>query len=546
MTILKKIFSIIVKVLVGLFAFYLFVTLALIPLFTPLLIKTQGSKILKAPISVRGVYVNPFFLSLHIVGLEVTNETDQKLIGFDKFRVDISFIDLFKKMIHVEAVQLDGLFVHASLLEDGKIDLLKLIPAPATTTAAPSQPQAPSSSPLIVIDKIVLQKGMIQFEDRSVHPAFKTALSQMELTVTGFSTRPDSLTTVDFKAFLDEKGLINAQAQLKPLQQPLELELNLGLDQYALPVTTPYVGKYTGRGLADGKLDFNMTYHISNNKLTASHKILIQRFNFGEKVESKDALNLPFGFAVALLEDPKGRINITLPVEGDLNDPKFHYTHLIWQTVRNFFMKLVTKPFSILGSMLGASDSGTDELGSVRFLPGQSDLAPEELNKLLLLAKALNERPRLLLEINGSYDLTQDWKAVMTAQFNKDYAALKKESSKDENWILQSLYQRRFGIRQLWKLTSSFKTKTGYDYEKLNAEIKRHLGEDAFPDKAALSALAQERAKNVLDVILKEHVDPRRVKIGIDHEAQASMGFVPLEFTLTVFDEAQPTATDKQ
>ncbi len=86
-------------------------------------------------------------------------------------------------------------------------------------------------------------------------------------------------------------------------------------------------------------------------------------------------------------------------------------------------------------------------------------------------------------------------------------------------------------------MTNSFKTKTGYDFEKLNAEIKRHLGEDAFPDKAALTALAQERANNVLDIILKQHVDPRRVKVGIEHEAQASMGFVPMEFTLTVFDE---------
>ncbi|MCC6759424.1 MAG: DUF748 domain-containing protein [Candidatus Omnitrophica bacterium] len=538
MMFLKKVLSIVSKACAGLFVFYLFCALALIPLFSPWLIKSQGSKFLKTPVSVRGVYFNPFLWSLNVVGLEVTDHADQKLLGFDKFRIDVSFKDFLKKMAHVESVQLDGLFVHASLLEDGKIDLVNLVPAATAVPAQPAQPQTVQPLPSIVIDKIVLQKGFIQFDDRSVNPVFKTALSQMELTVTGFSTQPESITKIDFKAFLDEKGLISAQAQLKPLQQPLELELNLGLDQYALTVTSPYVGKYTGRGLADGKLDFNTTYRISNNKLKASHKILIQRFNFGEKVESKDALNLPFGFAVALLEDPQGRISISLPVEGDLNDPQFRYTHLIWQTVRNFFTKLITKPFSMLGSMLGASsDSGTDELGLVRFLPGRSDLAPEELNKLMLLAKGLNDRPRLLLEVNGSYDLTQDWKAIKTEQFDKDYAALKKETSKDENWILQSLYQRRFGIRQLWKLTNSFKTRTGYEHEKLNAEIKRHLGEDAFPDKVALTALAQERANNVLDIILKEHVDPRRVKIGIDHEVQASMGFVPMEFTLTVFDE---------
>jgi hypothetical protein len=544
--IIKKVFSIILKILLGLFVFYLFCALALIPLLTPLLIKSQGTKLLKTPVIVRGVYFNPFYLSLHVVGFEIKDKADRKVIGFDRLKVDVSFKDFFKKIVHVESVQLDGLFAHVSLMENGTIDLLSLVPttSPAAASTPAAKSQAAQNPPLILIDKIILQKGSIKFDDWMVKPVFKTTLSQMELTITGFSTLPDSLTNIDFRTVLDEKGIVSAQAQLKPLKKPLEMELNLGLDQYAMTVVSPYVGKYTGRSLADGKMDFNTTYWISNNKIKAIHTLLIQHFDFGEKVESKDALNLPFGLAVALLEDPQGRIKISLPVEGDLSDPKFKYTPLIWQTVRNFFMTLVTKPFSVLGSMLGG-DSGSDELGYVRFLPGKSELAPEEVKKLIILAKAMNERPKLLLEINGSYDLTSDWKAIKTEQFNKDYAALKKESTKDESGLLQSLYQRRFGIRQLWKLIKKFKTKDGYDYENLNGEIKRQLSEDAFPDKAALSQLAQDRAQVIYDVILKEHLDPRRVQIGINHEVQASMGFVPLEFVLTVFEES-PSAVEAQ
>jgi hypothetical protein len=41
------------------------------------------------------------------------------------------------------------------------------------------------------------------------------------------------------------------------------------------------------------------------------------------------------------------------------------------------------------------------------------------------------------------------------------------------------------------------------------------------------------------DAILKEKLDPRRVYIGRNQEMQASQGFVPMAFTLTVYD--QPT-----
>ena len=113
-------------------------------------------------------------------------------------------------------------------------------------------------------------------------------------------------------------------------------------------------------GMDFGSNCYYYDYNIADNKLVASHKILVQRFEFGDKVESKDALHLPFGMAVALLEDPQGKINISLPVHGDMSDPEFEYFHLIGQVARNFFMKLVTKPFSFLASAIG-SESGEEE-----------------------------------------------------------------------------------------------------------------------------------------------------------------------------------------
>ena len=107
------------------------------------------------------------------------------------------------------------------------------------------------------------------------------------------------------------------------------METTFSLNGYALGVLTPYVGKYTGRELKDGKLDLRMNYRIGGNKLIASHQVLVQQFEFGNAVESKDALHFPFGLAVALLEDPQGKIKIALPASGDMSDPKFEYFHLI-------------------------------------------------------------------------------------------------------------------------------------------------------------------------------------------------------------------------
>jgi len=197
---------------------------------------------------------------------------------------------------------------------------------------------------------------------------------------------------------------------------------------------------------------------------------------------------------------------------------------------------LITSPFSVLGSILGGSDTGTDELGFVRFTPGKIFLAGPEKIKLMKLIKSLKERPKLSLEIDGSYDPQVDWKAMQADIFTKDYAKLRKESSRSDSTVYQLLYQRRFGIRALWALSKKYKEGIGeYKDVKLDQEIKRQLIENAPPDQASLSVLAQARAQIIHDFFITNGFAAQHLSIGHPQTTQSSMGYVPLQFTLTIF-----------
>jgi Domain of Unknown Function (DUF748) len=533
---LTKISRILVKIFIGIFLFYLIVGFIIFPLVLTFAVPVIGTKVLKHPVHVRYITCNPVLPQITVRGLEILDNDKQTLIAFDRLFVRVSFLKLFQKTIFIQAIELDGLKVNAMLMQGGHINLMDLVPVvlPQAQTK-PASVGAPL--PLVIVKSFLIHHGQVCFIDRTIQPNFSTLLSSMELNVSNISTDPDKEANVDFQTMIDEKGKISGQAIIKPLAQPLELEASLAINEYAMQVLTPYTGKYTGRRLKDGNMDFRMDYRISDNKLTASHRLLIQHFQFGDKVESKDALPLPFGLAVALLEDPQGRININLPVTGDMKDPKFHYFHLIGQVTRDFFLKLVTKPFSFLGSMMGYSETSTDELGYVRFLPGRAVVADADKQKLRVLIKGLKERPHLRLGINGSYDPQTDWKAIQHEIFTRDYDQLKKITTRPEATIYELLYQRRFGIRALWVLAKKYKKGIGdYDDVRMDQEIKRQLIESAPPDKEALSVLAQARAQMVHDIMISLGFDPQRLAIGQVQSVQSSMGYVPLQFTLTVFN----------
>ena len=129
----------------------------------------------------------------------------------------------------------------------------------------------------------------------------------------------------------------------------------------------------------------------------------------GERVPHPDALDLPLGLAVALLKDRNGVIDLEVPVSGDINNPEFNYGQVIRRALANIITNIVTSPFRLLASLVG---SGDEELGAINFLPGRADVAPPERETLASLAGALQQRPQLLLKINGVAAQAEDTEAL--------------------------------------------------------------------------------------------------------------------------------------
>lgn len=553
----SKLLKIIMYVLGGLVGFYALLGFIVVPLAMKWAIASKGSEALQHPVRVSSVSFNPFVGRLIMKEFTILEKEGQMaIIGFKNLDVDVSLLDLFKKIYHVESLRLEGFMAAAVLKPDGRLNIMDLVPRPEAdaapsvdvNTADPAATSAGKSNavsaeekplPMFIVDNLTIEGAQIRFTDQRVTPNFYTDLRDVRIIMTGFSTAADNQTAVLLQAKWDEKGMLAADVKAKLFVKPVDVDASLTLNNYQLTVATPYTGKYAGREVKGGKMNFKTTYRISANKIAANHNLLIQQFKFGNTVDSKEVLGLPFGLVIALLEDPHGRINISLPVNGDMSQPQFNFVQLLGSVTRNFFMKIVTKPFSVLGSFLpDAAEGETDELGFVRFLPGATELSDAEKQKLSAVIKGLWEHPRLLLTVNGGYDPAADWEAIKTQAFIKDYDALMKESNNsDEGWTLQHLYQRRFGIRALWALSRTHKTRMGqYNDIELNAALRRQLIEDAPVDKSAVEELAMARAHAVHDFILASGFDKSRLMLGQARPATTAGGMVPLELTLTTLE----------
>ena len=150
--------------------------------------------------------------------------------------------------------------------------------------------------------------------------------------------------------------------------------------------------------------------------MTGENKIVLRDLELGEKVPHPGALSLPLGLAVALLKDSEGKIDIDLPVRGNVDDPDFRYGGVVLKALGSLIVKIVASPFALLGNLLGVDAS---ELESIAFLFGRADLTPPEIEKAGMLADALAIRPELVLEIRGVIDREADGLALKTARLDE-------------------------------------------------------------------------------------------------------------------------------
>ena len=293
-----------------------------------------------------------------------------------------------------------------------------LIPQPAGTTAAKST--ASKEKPLgIHIGAIAINDGSANFADFSLTPNFQTAVQQLNGLIGTIDSRNPKPAPVNIAGKVDRYAPVTIKGSVNPFDPMASLDIATSFKRVELTTLTPYSGKFAGYRIRKGRLNLDLHYLITNGQLKAENKLVVEQLQLGEKVDSPDAVDLPIKLAIALLKDTDGKISIELPISGDLNNPQFSVMPIIWQTVRNLVLRAAQAPFKFIGGLINGG--GAEDLGTVSFAPGSSELSPEAQKALNTLAQALKERPALRLEIEGTAAQSSDGPLIAKDRLEREF-----------------------------------------------------------------------------------------------------------------------------
>ena len=388
-----------------------------------------------------------------------------------------------------------------------------LIPQPANSSAkSAAKPAASKEKPLgIHIGGIAINDGSANFADFSLTPNFATAIQQLNGQIGSIDSRRAKPASVNIAGKVDRYAPVTIKGSVNPFDPMASLDIATSFKRVELTTLTPYSGKFAGYRIRKGRLSLDVHYLITKGQLKAENKVIIEQLQLGEKVDSPDAVNLPLKLAIALLKDSDGTISIELPVTGDLNNPQFSVMPIVWQTLRNLVVRAAQAPFKLLSGLV--TGGGAEDLGTVSFAPGSSELSPQAQKALDSLASALKQRPTLRLEIEGTAAQSSDGPHIAQDRLEREYqynyykilqrrgdkvpaqASLLKVPDDEKGPLLEGIYRTRL------------KQQPPAEWAKLSRDERASKMSAALIDfwsksEVLLRQLGQERASSIKDYLV--------------------------------------------
>jgi hypothetical protein len=452
-----------------------------------------------------------------IVNLATVDRAEGKpFIGWNSLKFDGLVIHSRPKRFAVRTVTAEQPYARVLVAADGSLNLAKELSKGAAKPDGPRAAARPAEPWPLVAGLVRVLDGRMDFADLSWKPGFASEIRHLRGTIGGLSSNRNARANVLLEGRMDQDCPVRIAGQINPFQWANHTDVTMEFQGVNMTTLSPYASKFAGYRIEKGKLDMNLRYKVQDRRLEVENRAVLDQLVLGERVESPGATTLPVDLAVALLKDADGRIDIDLPVSGNLDDPEFSLGNLYANALTQMVSKLVSSPLTLLSTLVKGGD---EELGYVSFRPGDVSLTDREKTKLGKLAGALKERPELNLDIKGAADPRRDrlalaeqallgqlknaWRIESVAPSQRASGARRRDlADADYRRLFTQFYRQRHPDAP--ELQSLAIEKTPVLQGALFDRAKRQVLEQWAVNELDLRRLAQARGESIRDYLIQE------------------------------------------
>lgn len=358
-------------------------------------------------------------------------------------------------------------------------------------------------------DSVVLRQGTFVFNDYTLHNKFNYLLEDLVVKAEKVNSSNENIV---FKASsrLNTSGIMEGDISVSP-NGFRDMDIRYTINELKVSDFNPYSNYYVAHPFTKGVCYYTSTSSVKDRYLISSHKLQIKDIEVGKKEKNSTAYNLPIRIVVALLRDKNGDVNLELPIEGNLDDPKYKIGKVIWQVLKNLISKAVAAP----GKLLAKKSGGEEKLmEGINWKPLQTELDESQKKSLDVMVNGLSTTPEMKLELVKVYNFQKELDELALRESKKKFLffhrkiASEEEVDEEGSKAVDAVHPQDSLFIAYVEEHSQTKNSMLSIFDK----SKRLVGNERLQNK--LNHIFEKRMDAVQNYLFKEkQADPNRIRI---------------------------------
>ena len=355
----------------------------------------------------------------------VINDTNQqKLIGVEQLNIGISKIDNFNQVFVVDSVHLYNPYINFELF-DKETNFDKLIKQDteaeeviAADTLISEPIDTINNEIYYAIHSFIIDDAVVDFKDHTTPRLFTYHLSKINMKAHDI-TSDASWVETHLDMLLNNRGKMNVELGFNPMK-PEDMDIDYVMTDFLLSDVNIYSELSTGYPFVYGDMFYYSKTTIRNGIIKSDNKLKINDVEMGEKVEGWKSI--PLKFALFILKDKHGDIELDIPVQGDLNNPDINIKKLAWTALKNVVFKVASSPIDFIS---GLGNVDPNDVKTIVFEYGDTILGKKIEKQLETLLKIEEAKPGLGIALAYFNDKEKESSVIAINEIGNQFVELK-------------------------------------------------------------------------------------------------------------------------
>ena len=274
------------------------------------------------------------------------------------------------------------------------------------------------------IGQLGIYNADLVFNDFSLAERF--SVEATPLTIVADSLNKDNKRVdVNFATGFKPFGSAKLALSINP-NDSSDFDLAFKVEKILVTVFNPHFISYTSFPVDRGTIEVNGLWTVRNGAIKSTNHVVIIDPRVTRRIRNDNTKWLPMPMIMAFVLERGNVIDYSVPITGNLKDPKFHIRDVVFDVIKNIFVKPPTTPYRMEVRNL---ETEIEKSLTVKWEMRQHQLRPHQQKFVKKIADFLKDNPHATLNVHPFEYASKEGEYILFYETKKKFFLIDKEKN---------------------------------------------------------------------------------------------------------------------